>query len=67
MAKIRTSTYDISKNIIKVRTCSFDYRFLTGVSSYYVIYTKSKIWSKIKLLMYLSNPIKVKPSQFLDK
>ena len=60
MAKIRTSTYDISKNIIKVRTCSFDYRFLTGVSSDYVIYTKSKIWSKIKLLMYLSNPIKVK-------
>ena len=53
MAKIRTFTvtYDISKNIKNVRACSFDYRFLTGVCSDYVIYTKSKIWSKIKLLM----------------
>ena len=40
MAKIRTSTitYDPYKNIMNVRTCSFDYRFLTGVCSDCVIY-----------------------------
>ena len=63
MAKIRTSTitYDPYKNIMNVRTCSFDNRFLTGVCSDCVIYQKQN------MIKNQINLMKVKPNQSLDK